>query len=250
MARPIKDNADYFSHDADMRNDARIKAIRRKYGLEGYALWNMLLEHLTDCDFFEYEWNDLNIELLSGDFDCDPNFLKEFVNYCTNTLDLFQVDNLKLSSFTHRKRFNSLLSKRKRDRNGVFASDNTQSKVKESKEEKSKENTYREFDHLKLTHNQFTKLKSTYSKSQIDSILDSIENYSKNKNYKNLYLTAIKWLKKEYPEVKPIEPDKQRFDLRCLGGYTEKVYADTIEEAKEILSKSCGTPIEQISLNK
>ena len=57
---------------------------------------------------------------------------------------------------------------------------------------------YREFDHLKITHFDFNKLvNSGYSQIQVDNILDKIENYAKNKNYKNLYLTANAWLKKE-----------------------------------------------------
>ena len=137
MARPKKDNADYFSHDADMRNDARIKAVRRKFGHVGYSVWSMLLEHLTDCDFFEYEYNELNIELLSGDFDVTPKELKDIISYFIK-LDLIQevdgiIKNDKLIT-----RFDSLLTKRKRDRSGVSVSDNPQSKVKESKVNKSK----------------------------------------------------------------------------------------------------------------
>ena len=56
MARPIKNNADYHSHDSNMRNDIKIKALRRKYKLAGYAIYNMLLEVLTNAEYFEYEW--------------------------------------------------------------------------------------------------------------------------------------------------------------------------------------------------
>lgn len=63
-----------------------------------------------------------------------------------------------------------------------------------------KENTYRNFKHLSLSFDEFNKLYIDYTKQQIDDILDQIENYSKNKDYTSLYLTAKKWLKKNEPK--------------------------------------------------
>ena len=61
---------------------------------------------------------------------------------------------------------------------------------------------YRKFKHLKITSDEVGKLlKIGYDMNQIDTILDSIENYANNKNYTSLYLTSVKWLKKEYPTV-------------------------------------------------
>ena len=91
MARPQKNNLDYFSHDKDMRNDLKIKALRRKFSHKGYSIYVMMLEHLSDCEYLQYEWNDLSIELLTPDFDVDANELKEIINYCT-FLKLFQVE--------------------------------------------------------------------------------------------------------------------------------------------------------------
>jgi len=72
--------------------------------------------------------------------------------------------------------------------------------IEERKEEK--EYFYRKFNHLKITLEENEKLKVLgYSQIQIDSIYDAIENYKKNTSYTSLYLTAIKWLKKEYPTV-------------------------------------------------
>jgi len=75
------------------------------------------------------------------------------------------------------------------------------------KKYKVKEKEYKSFMHLSLSVSDFDRLNLTYSKQQIDRILESIENYKNNKNYVSLYLTAKKWLEKEYPngniEVKP-----------------------------------------------
>jgi hypothetical protein len=67
-------------------------------------------------------------------------------------------------------------------------------------------NIYRSFAHLSISINEFQKLEMEYHKKDIDSTLDDIQNYSKNKSYKSLYLTAKKWLinvPKKGQEVKP-----------------------------------------------
>lgn len=114
MARPKKNNAIYFSHDADMRNDNKIKAVRRKFNIEGYGIWCMILEHLTDTDYFKYEYNDLNLELLAGDFDVDPTTLKDVFEYCIFLKLLINEDGYVYSQKLI-ERFDSLLNKRKRD---------------------------------------------------------------------------------------------------------------------------------------
>ena len=111
MARPKKYNAEYFTHDADMRNDVKIKALRRKFSHTGYAVWNYLLETLTDSDFFEVEWEEINIELLAADYDVSVEELTEIVEYCVK-IGLLQLENDVLRSDAHQNRFRELLDNR------------------------------------------------------------------------------------------------------------------------------------------
>ncbi|GAB4017137.1 Lin1244/Lin1753 domain-containing protein [Spirosoma koreense] len=68
MARPSRNNADYFTHTADLRNDRRIKAIRARFGAAGYGLTLMIMEVLTNADFIQLSTEELEMELLAGDF--------------------------------------------------------------------------------------------------------------------------------------------------------------------------------------
>lgn len=115
MARPKKDNADYFSHDADMRNDVKVKALRRRFSHKGYAVWCFILETLTNEDFFEVDYTPLNRELLAADFDVTVDELQQIVDYCC-TLNLLQVncETERLFSEAHQRRFDDMLARREK----------------------------------------------------------------------------------------------------------------------------------------
>lgn len=80
MARPLKENADYFSHDNDMRDNPRIKALRAKHGLVGYAIYCMMLEVLTKADKFTIQVDELTMEILGGDFGIDAEELERIID--------------------------------------------------------------------------------------------------------------------------------------------------------------------------
>jgi len=153
MARPIKNNADYFSHDNDMRDDERIKAVRRKFSHIGYSTWNMLLERLCRAENFKIEYNEESIDIMAGDFNIEPLQLKEIIDYLIKLKLIIQEANV-IFSQTMITRFEGLFRKRKRDAeklsptitptNNVIADDNTQSKVKDSKVNKIKEEEIKE----------------------------------------------------------------------------------------------------------
>ena len=111
MARPKRYNADYHTHDANMRNDPRIKAVRNKFSHMGYAVWNYLLEILTDADHFKLEWTDLNIEIFAGDFDTSTEELELIVGYLLK-LKLVQKEGDFLLCEKHISNFSGLITKR------------------------------------------------------------------------------------------------------------------------------------------
>lgn len=79
--RKRKNNAEYFSHDAGMRNDEKVKALRNKFGIKGYAFWCMFLEVLCDKENFTFERTDISIMLLSGDIGFDESEINDMLDY-------------------------------------------------------------------------------------------------------------------------------------------------------------------------
>jgi hypothetical protein len=205
MARPIKNNADYFPHDADMRNDPRIRALRRKFGIEGYGVYSMLLEFLTDSDYFEFKNDSLSLELVAGDFDIETDKLTTILQYCFQ-LDLFQLsqETNVISCKSLDNRLEPLLSKRKRDRNVVIDSDNTQSKVKERKGKEIKGNDIKELGDKSQKH--FLIINSKYANDPTYKLwgVDGVGEF--------LEMNHSKWPRVDFAEKFIRERDGQQFN--------------------------------------
>lgn len=105
--------ADYFSHDIDMRNDIKVKALRRKFSHTGYAVWCFMLEYLTDCTIFEFDYNEVSQELLASDFDVPVAELREIIDYSVK-IGLLQHEDGKIFSAAHKRRFVRMLEVRQR----------------------------------------------------------------------------------------------------------------------------------------
>jgi hypothetical protein len=195
MARPVKNNLDYFSHDKDMRNDLKIRNLRRKFSHKGYSIYVMMLEHLSDCEYLQYEWNELNIELLVPDFDVDYDELVEIINHCIK-LNLFEIQfgylvstkllERHLSFMGERKSFdfnNSPIMKLKGDLsnkseiNSVMDPINTQSKRKESKVNEKKVNE--------------SKINENKENYKIKELKESINLNIENERLRNLLINYI-----------------------------------------------------------
>lgn len=139
MARPTKNSCDYFPHDKDMRHHKKIKSIRSKFKSAGYAIWVMTLEYLTGNDGNEFEYSDLEFELMSGDFDEPSELIKSVIDYAIK-LELLFVENNFVYSESLNERLAPVyekrgkakeLSKKQKRVNGKYVSDtnNTEATV-------------------------------------------------------------------------------------------------------------------------
>lgn len=113
MAQPNSNSASYFSHDADMRNDIKIKALRKKFGHTGYAVWCFILETLTDSEGFVIDFSEVNQELLAADYDITVEQLRQIIDLSVK-IGLLQLTDGNLYSEAHQRRFAQVIEKKER----------------------------------------------------------------------------------------------------------------------------------------
>jgi len=132
-------DAFYFPHDSNARHDPRIIKLRMRFGLEGYAIYFMLLEVLRDSKGYKISEKELD----AIEFDLKITDLKAFFSYCIE-IGLFEKKGSFLGSPSFYKRMKAIdlrrSNLRKAGLRGVEARLNhgLSSKEKKSKEKKSK----------------------------------------------------------------------------------------------------------------
>lgn len=242
MARTPKTGLDYFSHDVNMASDRKIKLLKAKNGLVGYAVYLRLLEEAYRESGYYLECSEEFDLLFASDNNIDIDVYINIVNDCINykLFDSDLYDKFKiLTSKRMQKNFFDATTRRQKvevyseyllvdfdkcdinprnvniislnvDINSINEDIGTQRKGKEieRKGDIKESSIYRKFEHLKITEAEVEKLENNYSRKQIDDILDRIENYKGNNKYKSLYLTAKRWLEKEpKKEIKQIRQE-------------------------------------------
>lgn len=80
----------YFSHDYNARNDQKILMLRGEFGTEGYGLYWMLLETLSeDSECCIYR---LAMAGLSVSFNCPISLIQKFIDFCIKIELFFEED--------------------------------------------------------------------------------------------------------------------------------------------------------------
>ena len=230
MERPERNDVDYFPFLC--KEGKAMFYIEQTYGNDGYASWIKILRQLSVTNYHYLNLSDkvefmylsskcrISQETLNSLIQdlCDlGEFNKElwlenriiFSEKLVNSLkDAYDKRNNECISLPSLLELLNSLGVRKPSKQPSKGVNNPQSKLEYSKED----NIYRKFDHLSITLDEVQKLKTAgYTQQRIDGILDDISNHKNNKNYKNLYLTAKKWLgrNEDSSNPQPTEADNQ-----------------------------------------
>lgn len=119
MARPRKNNANWFKHYNNLRNNELLITLRERLGMEGYGIYICFLEYLTGKDFYRLELNDVNIEIAAANFRIKQDSLQSVIDYCLKLgiLELCQINNMKyITSPMLNEQFKELDEYRYKDR--------------------------------------------------------------------------------------------------------------------------------------
>lgn len=82
MARKFKKGIDYFSHDTNMRNDLKIKLLKAKFGLIGYAVFNLILEDIYSLGYY-IKIDEDYLLLFASENGIEMELLNEIISFCT-----------------------------------------------------------------------------------------------------------------------------------------------------------------------
>ena len=228
MARPIKNYCDYFPHDRDMRNHRKVKAIRTKYGVVGYAIWSMTLEYLTGIDGNVLEYSDVEFELMAGDFGVSATEIRDVQDYCIK-LEMLFLNNGFINSESlderlvpvYEKRGRSKSNSRKQQRvngkfvisnavsDGVSVAEKPQSKVNKSKVKETKPNIA---EFLSFCKEDMVKNNMNFNLYEY-SLKSKYESWVENGWKDGFNKTILNWkakIRNTIPHLSPIKPSSQK----------------------------------------
>lgn len=89
MQKANHKNTYYFSHDCNARNDEKILVMRSIYGLEGYAMYFMIIEILREQADFKLKDTKYLPNALAVQLGTDIETVQKFLDDCCDEFNLF-----------------------------------------------------------------------------------------------------------------------------------------------------------------
>jgi hypothetical protein len=115
--RPIKNNAEWFSHDANASDDIKIKYLESVFGNDGYAFFFKILEELARAENRELKLNKITMGIMAKKINVSQDRFQEMLERATDSeVDIFRIENNNLFSIGLMKRLQPLDRRRERDR--------------------------------------------------------------------------------------------------------------------------------------
>jgi len=81
-------DAPYFKHDGNARTDPKIKALIKKYGMEGYGRFWVIVEMLRESNCYKLEDEEYMWDALAEQMQCNAQQVKAFVKDCVEKFKL------------------------------------------------------------------------------------------------------------------------------------------------------------------
>ena len=248
-------DAYYFSHDSNASRDPKCAALIADFGAEGYGLYWMIIETLSEQDGYKLEKFPKLYEGLAKIFQADVKRCSSIIQAMLDDYKLLLEDDkyvwsdsllarmkkrdLKRLQKIEAGRIGGVISatKRKHSSSGAQAvlkqagSETNQSKVKESKVNerilkdnkvnniKVKENKYEVIKGVYLTAEETKKLMDQFGEQGFNERLNALSLHilSTGKKYDSHYYTILNWERRNNERNKPKEPDPDKYHKGKYG---------------------------------
>lgn len=206
----------WFKHEARANRDAKIEKLMSRFGADGYALYWLCLELITDrieadCIDFELEHD---AEALGGRLKVDTIRVEEIMRWMVKE-GLFEAAGDRITCLKLAKRLdNSLLrapelrkiqSQIRNDSEafGITRKASDQNRIDENRREEKGDKSapkkyFGEYKHVRLTQDEFDRLKSDFG-DKASSLITRLDEYiqTSGKRYRDHNLTMRTWARKD-----------------------------------------------------
>lgn len=232
MARPQKNNCEYFPHLTTMRNHRKVKALKNKFGpVLGYAFWAMFLEYLTELDGNEFEFTQIECEMFAAELGVSATEIQSLINFCIDIELLFKDESNFIYSDSLNDALKPVYEKRNRERGKSKARERHENGSFCGKENKSHGVSVTEIPQ-ELPLQQAEIPQSKVKKSKVDKRKKEFDFSFIEDSFKDIFEI---WL--NYKSERN-EKYKTQDSLHTCYNHLKKISYNNPETAKEIVEKS------------